>query len=219
LLVDSSTGLRAEATVVQDAVKALITELYEDDQMMIVGYNETAEIIEEMTPDLDKLQASPSKIIRKGFPNLFDALIAASDSLSGQAKTGIEKRAIVLISDGYDSGSKTKFEDLLNELQEENIVLFAIQIPDRTRGALLRDKPKPPAALEQLTVATGGAIYPIANMAQGAKAIADDLRRNWYRLVYYPSGINTINIRRLLLMPHDKGIVLKTKGSHPGRFK
>jgi Ca-activated chloride channel homolog len=219
LLVDSSTGLRAEATVVQDAVKALITELYEDDQMMVVGYNETAEIIEEMTPDLDKLQASPSKIIRKGFPNLFDALIAASDSLSSQAKTGVEKRAIVLISDGYDSGSKTKFEDLLNELQEENIVLFAIQIPDRTRGALLRDKPKPPAALEQLTVATGGAIYPIANPTEGAKAIADDLRRNWYRLVYYPSGINTISVRRLLLMPREKGIALRTKGSHPGRFK
>ncbi len=211
--------MRAEATAVQDAIKAVVAELYEDDQMMVVGYNESAEIIEEMTPDLDKLQASPSKIIRKGFPNLFDALIAVSDSLSGQAKTGVEKRAVILISDGYDSGSKTKFDALLNELQEENIVLFAIQVPDRTRGALLRDKPKPPAALEQLTVATGGAIYPIATVAEGAKAIADDLRRNWYRLIYSPSGINTINVRRILLMPHDKSIVLKTKGSHPGRFR
>lgn len=219
LLVDSSSSLRAEATAVQEAVKAVITELYEDDQMMVVGFNETAEIVEEMTPDLEKLQASAAKIVRKGFPNLYDALIAVSDSLSGQAKTGVEKRAVILISDGYDSGSKTKFDALLSELQEENLVLFAIQVPDRTRGALLRDKPKPPAALEQLTVATGGAIYPIANVGEGAKAIADDLRRNWYRLIYAPSGINTINVRRILLIARDKQVTLRTKGSHPGRFK
>jgi VWFA-related protein len=219
LLVDSSSSLRAETTAIQEAVKAVITELYEDDQMMVVGFNESAEIVEEMTPDLEKLQASAARIVRKGFPNLYDALIAVSDSLSGQAKTGIEKRAVILISDGYDSGSKTKFDALLSELQEENLVLFVIQVPDRTRGALLRDKPKPPAALEQLTVATGGAIYPIANVAEGAKAIADDLRRNWYRLVYAPSGINTINVRRILLMAREKGVTLRTKGSHPGRFK
>lgn len=218
LLVDGSANLKAEGAALQKAMEAIINELYQDDQMMVVNYNESAEIIEDMTADLAKLQTAPAKLKRTGFPSLFDALVAVTDALSGQANTGVEKRAIVLISDGYDSESKTKFDDALRSLQEGNIVLYAIQVPDRTRGALLRDKPKPPAALEHLTVGTGGAIYPFDKVTESAKLIADDLRKNWYRLVYTPSGISTLNMRRLLLMPHSKDIELRTKGSHPSKY-
>ncbi|HJQ69377.1 MAG TPA: VWA domain-containing protein [Blastocatellia bacterium] len=218
LLVDSSANLKAEQTLLQQAVTAVVNELYDDDQMMVVGYNETAEIIEDMTPDLAKLQTSPTKLIRKGFPNLYDALIAVSDALSHQAKTGLEKRAIILISDGYDSESKTKFDAALVELQRENVILYAIQVPDRTRGALLKDKPKPPAALAQLTEGTGGTLYSFDKAADAAKRIADDMRKNWYRLTYTPEGVNPINTRRLLLMSHIDGIEFRTKGSHPGRY-
>jgi len=218
LMVDSSANLKAEASALQKAMESIINELYQDDQMMVVFYNEEADIIADMTPDLAKLQVTPTKLIRKGFPKLFDALVAVADSLSGQANTGNEKRAIVLISDGYDSESKTKFDEALRALQENNIVLYAVQTPDRTRGALLRDRPKPPAALEQLTIGTGGAILPFDKAVEAAKTIADDLRKNWYRLVYSPSGINTINMRRLLLMSHNKDIEFRTKGSHPSKY-
>ncbi len=218
LMVDDSSNLRADPDVLKKAVDAVVGELYADDQMMIIAYNEAAEIIEDMTPDLKALEAASSKLTRKGFPNLFDALIAVTDSLSHQAKTGIEKRAIILISDGYDSESKTKFDDALRALQDENIVVYAIQTTDRTRGALLRDKPKPPAVLDLITRGTGGAILPFDKASEAAKTIADDLRKNWYRLVYFPSGINTINVRRLLLMSHDKKIELRTKGSHPSKY-
>jgi Ca-activated chloride channel family protein len=219
LLVDNSANFKVEVAALQKAALAIINELYEDDQMMVVGYNESAEIIEDMTPDLAKLQAAASKFIKKGFPRLFDALIAVSDALAGQAKTGIEKRAIILISDGYDSGSQTKFDQALGALQEENIILYAIQVQDRTHGALLRDRPKPPAVLEQLTIGTGGAVFPFDKVEQAAKVIADDLRNNWYRLTYMPTGINLINTRRLLLMSREKDVELRTKGAHPGRFR
>jgi VWFA-related protein len=219
LMIDSSGSLRAELPALQKGVQAVINELYSDDEMMIIGYNENAEIIEDMTPDLAKLQAASGKIIRKGFPNLFDALVAVSDSLSQQAKTGQEKLAIILISDGYDSESKTKFADAVRALQQENIILYALQISDRTRGALLRDKPKPPRALEQLTTETGGAIYPFDAVEASAKTIADDMRKNWYRLVYSPSGISTINARKLLIMSHDEKIEFRTKGSHPAQYR
>jgi Ca-activated chloride channel homolog len=219
LMIDSSTSLRAELPVLQKSVESVVNELYADDQMMVVGYNERAEIIEDMTPDLPKLQIASTKIIRKGFPNLFDALIAVSDALANQARTGFEKRAVFLISDGYDSESKTKFAEALRALQDENIILFALQIPDRTRGALLRDKPKPPAALQQLTSGTGGAIYPFDHAEDAAKTFADDLRKNWYRLVYAPAGVTSFDARRLLLMPHDNKLELRTKGFLPGRLR
>ena len=219
LMVDSSSNLKADADALQAAMLAVVNELYEDDQMMVVGYHESAEIIEDMTGDLTKLQAATKKLIRKGFPNLFDALIAVSDSFAQQAATGFEKRVIILISDGYDSESKTKFDEALYALQDNNIVLYALQVADRTRGALLRDKPKPPAALEKLTIGTGGAIFPFKDAAQSAKLLADEVRKNWYRLTYTPAGVNPINSRNILLMPHVKEVALRTKGSHPGRYR
>lgn len=219
LMIDDSSNLRAETDVLQKVVKAVIDELYEDDQMMVIGYNENAEIIEDMTPELTKLEACTTKLMRKGFPNLFDALVAVADSLVHQAKTGIEKRAIILISDGYDSESKTKFDETLKVLQDENILLYAIKTPDRTRGALLRDKPKPPAALDKLTSGTGGSIYTFEKYEEAAKAISDDLRKNWYRLTYSPVGINTLNMRRLLIVPNEKSVEIHIKDSHPGKYK
>jgi VWFA-related protein len=219
LMIDDSSNLRIEADALQKAVAAIINELYEDDQMMVIGYNEAAEIIEDMTPDLTKLQTCTTKLTRKGFPNLFDALVAVADSLIHQAKTGIEKRAIILISDGYDSESKTKFDDTLKLLQEENILLYAIKAPDRTRGALLRDKPKPPMVLTRLTSGTGGSVFPFENYAEAAKSISDDLRKNWYRLTYSPVGVNTLNARRLLIVPNEKNVELHIKDSHPGKYK
>lgn len=219
LMVDSSSNLKADADALQAAMTAIVNELYEDDQMMVVGYNESAEIIEDMTGDLTKLQAASKKLVRKGFPNLFDALIAVSDALTQQADTGFEKRVVILISDGYDSESRTKFDAALYALQDANIVLYALQTPDRTRGALLREKPKPPAALEKLTAGTGGAIYQFKEVTQSAKTLADEIRKNWYRLTYTPSGINTINTRNILLMPHVKELQLRTKGSHPGKYR
>jgi len=219
LMVDNSSNLRADAPTLQKAADVIVSELYEDDQMMVVGFNEAAEIIEDLTPELAKLKTATGKFVRKGFPKLFDALVAVADALSHQASTGVEKRAIILLSDGYDSESQTKFEAALNALQDENIVLYALQVQDRTRGALLRDKPKPPSVLEQLTVGTGGLILPFEKAEEAAKTVTDDLRNNWYRLTYTPSGVNTINTRRLLLVSRDPQVVFRTKGSQPGRYR
>jgi VWFA-related protein len=219
LLVDNSASLKIEAPALTKMIEAIVNELFQDDQMMVVGYNEAAEIVEDMTADLAKLQGTAGKMLRKGSPNLFDAVVATADAIASQASLGIEKRAIILISDGYDSESKSKFEDAIRSLQEANVVLYALQAVDRTRGALLRDKPKPPAALQQLTGATGGAIFPGDRAEDAARQIADDLRKNWYRLVYTPSGISIVSARRLLIMSHDPKIEVRTKNAHPSRYR
>lgn len=218
MMVDNSQNLKVEPAALQKAASAIINELYEEDQMMIVGFNESAEIIEDFTPDLSKLQLAATKFVRKGFPKLFDALVAVTDALARHAEAGVEKRAIILLSDGYDSDSQTKFDTVLDALQNENVIVYALQAPDRTRGALLRDKPKPPAALEALTGGTGGAMFPIDKAADAAKSMTEDLRMNWYRLIYTPTGVNPINTRRLLLISNEPGIELRTKRAQPGRY-
>jgi VWFA-related protein len=219
LMVDNSINLKAEPPAIRKAALAIIEELYEDDQMMVVGFNESATILQDSTPDLELLRSAVNKFERKGFPKLFDALIAVADNLTQQMQTGVEKRVIILISDGYDSESQVKFEHALETLQQENIILYSIAVSDRTRGALLRGRPKPPKVLEQLTTGTAGVIVPIEKTAEAATLISEDLRNNWYRLTYVPTGISPINTRRLLLVSNDGQVEVRTKGAQPGRLR
>lgn len=218
LLVDNSVNLKVEPAALQKAALDVVNQLYQDDQMMVVGFNKDAEIIQDMTATLAPLQVATTKFNRKNLPDLFDALVATADALARRQQTGVQKRAIILISDGYDSESQTKFDQALYALQDDNIILYALQVPDRTHGALLRNKPKPPEVLERITEGTGGRIFPITKAAEAAKVVTDDMRNHWYRLVYTPSGVTSIRTRYLLIMSHEPDIEFRTKGTQPGRY-
>ena len=78
---------------------------------------------------------------KKGQPHLFDALQCGSRS--GVASIAGTSCVIVIIGDGLDRGSKTTFDKTVADLQVNDITVYMIQIPDRTRGAIRRDVPKP----------------------------------------------------------------------------
>jgi hypothetical protein len=123
---------------------------------------------------------------------------------------------IVIVGDGLDRDSKIKFDELLSKIQEENVTVYAIQVRDRTRGALRKDAPKPAEALKQLTEGTGGKIYSIDDdVKESVKNICDELRNNRYQLTYYPEGISPINKRLLLISSSDSTVQLRYKGWHP----
>src|ERR1051326_3482229 len=155
MLVDSSQTLRGETALLQKAILAIIKELYEGDQMMIVDYSEQAEILVDFSDNVKELKTAAGKLPRKGFPKLYDALSATVED-AFRKQIGVNKRAIVLISDGYDRDSQIKYEAILNTLLNENIVIYAFQLPDRTFGAIRgRDAgPKPTDALRGLVEST-----------------------------------------------------------------
>ena len=106
LLADNTKTLKIGVDQLRAAAQALVNELYEGDQMMVVGYDEEPYILQEFTTNLDQLdEVAATKFEKSGFPRLFDAMAATiNDAL---AHAGTEKRAIILLTDGYDNGSKT----------------------------------------------------------------------------------------------------------------
>ncbi len=217
LLVDNTKTLKIGVDQLKEAAHALINELYEGDQMMVVGYDESPYVLQDFTTNLNELDATADEKFQKsGFPRLFDAMDATiRDAL---AHVGSEKRAIILLSDGYDNGSQTKFDELLATLQREDIIVYVLQVPDRTRNASRAEGPKPLAAVEKLTVGTGGRAFPLTDAAAAAKVITEELRLNWYRGVYTPRGVDRLMERNLLLIRHDPSApALRTKSAFPGR--
>jgi Ca-activated chloride channel family protein len=208
LLVDNSLTIRADVEKLEHAAREFAYEIFEGDKLLIVGYDEQAEIVSDWTDDAKSIESSLKLFRKKGQPHLFEAATAVIDQAL-KATPG-EKRIIVVISDGLDRGSKTSFEKILAELQRQDITVYAVQAQDRTRGAIRRDVPKPKQVIDKLVEGTGGAIFSIDEPAVAAKAICDELRRNRYVLSYLPSNAPFGEPRNLLIVG-DQGITVRAK--------
>ena len=208
LLVDNSLTIRADVEKLEQAAREFAYEIYEGDKLLIVGYDEEADIVSDWTDDAKAIESSLKLFHKKGQPFLFDAIRAVvGDAMRPLQNT---KRVIVVISDGLDRGSKATFDQTLAELQQENIVVYAVQAVDRTRGAIRRDVPKPKVVIDKLAEGTGGQIFSIDEPQVAAKAICDELRQNRYVLSYVPSNAPFGQARALLVVGNE-GITVRSK--------
>jgi VWFA-related protein len=208
LLVDNSLTIRADVDKLEQAAREFAYEIYEGDKLLIIGYDEEAEIVSDWTDDAKAIETKLKLFRKKGQPHLFDAIRAVVEEALRPMQN--PKRIIVVISDGLDRGSKGTFEQTLAELQSENIMVYAVQAVDRTRGAIRRDVPKPKVVIDKLAEGTGGQIFSIDEPQVAAKAICDELRQNRYVLSYVPSSAPFGQARSLLVVG-DEGITVRAK--------
>src|SRR5678815_5652179 len=121
LLVDNSLSIRADVEKLEQAAREFAYEIYEGDKLLIVGYDEQAEIVSDWTDDAKSIEKSLKLFRKKGQPHLFDALRAVIEGamrpLQGQ------KRIIVVISDGLDRGSTEKKKKKKKKKKSENIMV------------------------------------------------------------------------------------------------
>src|SRR5215510_4719905 len=217
VVMDNSLTLQSDLKKLASLPAAFAPEIYEGDKVMVIGYHTKPEIITDFTDDPKQLQSTLSLLRKTDTPRLFDALNVVMEDVL-RPEVGFSKRVIVIVGDGLDRDSKIKFDELLSKLQDENVTVYAIQVRDRTRGALRKNAPKPAEALKQLAEGTGGKIYSMDDdVKTSVKEICDELRNNRYQLTYYPEGINTINKRLLLISSSDATLQLRYKGWHPPR--
>jgi Ca-activated chloride channel homolog len=216
ILVDNSLGLRADVEKLQKAAREFAYEIYEGDQVEVIGYDQNAEIIADWTDDAKKIEAALPEFRKRGEPHLFDALAAVVTDALGPFSGANRKRIIVLIADGLDRGSKTHFDSVFNDILREDITVYALQIPDRTGGALRRDRLKPNQVIQKLTEGTGGRVLSVNDSRDAAKSICDELRKNRYVLAYTPTSLPLYEARRLLIVPED-GVSVRYKLTQPGQ--
>lgn len=218
LLVDNSQTLPTDLAKMKAAAMEFVYEIFEGDQLFTIAYDEKPEIVQEWTDDAKKMDVSLGSFRKKGNPYLFDALNAAMSEILIPLMPGTRKTAVVVIGDGLDRGSKTTFEKILGDLQNQNITVYALQIPDRTGGAYRRNQPKAGDVITQLTEGTGGKIFPFDDPQTAAKAICDEMRRNRYLLSYVPTNTSTYDARKVFLTA-DEGIFVRTKNAQPPNVK
>ncbi len=143
------------------AVSAFVNGLSEKDQVAVVDYGETAEIVAPFSEDKGDVAGKAAKITFTGRSFLlFDGLAqaiqlftAASAPGKGGAPTLLPvPKAIIVISDGRDNGSATDVEKVISDANKRRIPIHAVGHSELDQDEL----PK----LEDVARRTGGTYRP-----------------------------------------------------------
>ena len=108
---------------------------------------------------------------------MYDAVFLASDEV---LKPVEGRKAIILITDGQDQGSRVGLNTALEMAQKYNVIIYSIQV----RSAMGRNVP----ALDTLSTETGGRVYKLdKNLDKIFRDINEELRSQ-YSVSYVPSN-------------------------------
>lgn len=151
IVVDNSGSARASLDKIISIVKLILRENNDNDETFLVRFvnSETIKIVEEMTRDRAKINASAEDFyVEAGETAIVDAVDFSAKYLKESSLNDADRRRfLILISDGDERKSAAKIEDVLKYLKENNVTVFSIGISDEK---IVRK------TLEKLANGTGG---------------------------------------------------------------
>jgi Ca-activated chloride channel family protein len=192
IVLDASQSMENDDRIrdARDAALDFLDVLAEGDEGMIVTFNDTVEVTQELTAEPASLAQAISSVEARGGTALYDAIWRTSKKLA--AFEG--RRVLVLLSDGKDEsydglepGSLHTLDEALDQALRAEVMVFAIGLGRRFSRELDFDRRYTlKAILDQLAGATGGRALISPRSGQLRKAfreVAEDLR-NQYSLAY-----------------------------------
>jgi Ca-activated chloride channel homolog len=185
-LVDNSGSMAQKRSAVNRAAIDLIQASNPEDETFVVNFSDEAFLDQDFTSSVDLLKHGLSHIDSQGGTALYDAVIAAADHLSKQAKHS--KQVILIITDGEDNSSSATLAETVRRIQDLNgPIVYSIGLlydePDRGQSRRAHK------ALQSLSDQTGGiAFFPksLDQVDTIAAEVAQDIRHQ-YVLGYHPT--------------------------------
>lgn len=152
-----------------------------DDEFFLVVFESSPKLAVPLTQRANEIQYQIMMTRSQGMTALFDAVYLATNEIR---KSKLNKKALILISDGGENHSRYSFGELKNALRETDALLYSIgPSPDNLAGD------NNGRLLKQLAELTGGRLIEIGgtDLADLSQKIIVDLR-NRYVLYYSPQN-------------------------------
>ena len=212
LLIDTSDSQRGVLTDEKNAARAFVDSVIRPakDRAAVVSFTGVPKIEQEPTNELAKLhrgigrvkiEISPENERRiqngddplpkeqdpSGYTGIWDAMWMTIEDLLSKAPEGT-RRAIVLLSDGDDTSSTIKKQDVIDFAVKSDVAIYSIGFRDRDFPEGKLDS----GALRKISDRTGGrAFFPTQpNELQASFAQIDEELRSQYLIGYSPTNKN-----------------------------
>jgi Ca-activated chloride channel homolog len=215
LVIDNSGSMRSRRPGVIAAALALVGASNPRDEIFVVNFND--EVRRGLPPDV--LFSDDIQTLRKalwvgnseGRTKLYDAL---DYSLHYLDKGRMDKKTLVVVSDGGDNASIASRKDIMKRVQESHATIYTIDIFDPN------DLESHGDVLKKLAQASGGEYFGLREISENVtvcKKIAKDIR-NRYTIAYVPSHLGSAGSIHLVKVtasaPSREKLIVRTRSSY-----
>lgn len=202
MLIDSSGSQLRVLDMEKQVGGAFLRQVLTDkDEAYVIDFNVDAELIQDYTRDVHRLQAALNKVkINTGFTTgpipgagggpvptaqspgtvLYDAVyLSAHDMLAKE----VGRKAMILLTDGEDEGSRLKIKDAIEAAQKADAIVYVLLCADRGFYGSFQVGYSGEGEMRKLTEATGGRVINVGNkfdkLREAFDQIAAELRSQY----------------------------------------
>ena len=230
LLVDVSGSQRNLIDIEREAAYQFFSQvLRKKDLAFLISFGEDAELLQDFTSSSRLLQSGlqhlqvnsgvqgihPGPVPTVGQPRgtvLYDAVyLACHDQMSQQ----VGRKAVVLITDGMDEGSRLKIEEAISAAQRADAVIYSIYYVDRAAyGGFGYFGGVTDSYLRRMSDETGGRVFKVDRkntLPDVFKELQDEMRSQ-YAIGYQPTNDkHDGSFRRVDLRVADKNLKVQAR--------
>jgi Ca-activated chloride channel family protein len=208
--LDASGSVREVIAQQRDAALKLFSRFGQGSRVAVLHFGERAELTVPFTTDTDKAQpAFTAYLPASRRTAIFDGVARTLRAFAAGKSNPVERRILILISDGLDTASAVRASDAIAEASTLNVSIYVIHLPlYAPRDGRLAVRPAS-KGFRDLAEETGGRYFLIGNaksaldpqatldLAPVFQAIEEDLQGQ-YVLGYYPDdAARDTNIHRI----------------------
>jgi VWFA-related protein len=212
ILIDSSGSQLRVLDMEKEVGGAFLRQILTDkDEAYVIDFNIDAELVQDYTRDVHRLQAALNKVrINTGYVTgpmpgagggpvptapgsqrgtvLYDAVyLSAHDMLAKE----VGRKAMILLTDGEDEGSQLKIRDAIEAAQKADAIVYVLLCADRGFYGSFQVGYSGESEMRKLTEATGGRVINVGNKFDKLREAFDQIAaelRSQYNLGYTPTN-------------------------------
>ena len=210
LMVDSSISTWKDLKFETEAAAHFIRQVVRPgDTLSVFAFDESVTRLADFSSDVPKLQSAVRQVAPGAGTSIYDAIVLGSGALRGRPAD--RRRAIVLVTDGGETTSVSKFDQSRRAGVKSGALLYTVLIrPVKSEGGR---NTAGEHALITITDSMGGDMFTLDDMSQMADIFdqIDRELRTQYLLAYYP--------RPAPPAASNRHIQLDVKGGYTVRYR
>ena len=234
MMIDSSGSQRNVIEMEKEVGGAFLKQILTDkDEAFVISFDITVDLLQDFTRDTHRLQAALNKAkvnvdyTTGGIPGmgggpvptqnapgtlLYDAVyLSAHDMLSKE----VGRKAMILLTDGQDEGSRLKIQDAIEAAQKADTIVYVLLCADR--GFYGGFGYSGEGEMRKLTEQTGGRVINVGNkfdkLREAFDQIAKELRSQ-YNVGYVPTNLKLDGSYRKLEIKNKQGYKIQARSGY-----
>ncbi len=241
ILIDTSGSQLRVLDMEKEVGGAFLKQILTDkDEAYVMDFNVDADLVQDFTRDVHRLQTALNKVkINSGvvfgtnLPGagggpvptadqrgtvLYDAVyLSAHDMLAKE----VGRKAMILLTDGEDEGSRLKLQDAIEAAQKADAIVYVLLCADRGFYGSMGVGYGGEGEMRKLTEQTGGRVINVGNKFDKLKEAFDQIAaelRSQYNIGYTPTNTKLDGGYRKLEIKNKQNYKIQARaGYYAGR--